>query len=193
MGLITTRIPAHRCVTTGWIPPQPCATKRTIPPHRCGKNRERSRREAGEKRERSDEHSSLALSLDLTQEEKAGGEAAPARPPNPLFDAIAEVTGFDPKTAGGEIGKATATLKKAGYDPDDVREFGRRYWEICTYAADSRTERPTPSELVKYIGRLRAAPVSRPARSPPARGDVLGRQIDHTRTFLDNGRPRDDP
>lgn len=76
------------------------------------------------------------------------------RPRNELFDAIAEVCGVDPKTSGSSIGKAAATIAKASpaYTPDDVREFGRRYAELCSWAKGY----PTPSELEKYIGRIRA-------------------------------------
>ena len=113
-----------------------------------------------------------------------------------MFDAIAEVTGFDPATAGSQIGKVAASLRKADpeYGPDDVREFGRRYWEICPYAEESRTERPTPSELEKYIGRIRAGPVADrppPARAGSGRGLDIRDQIDSGKEFLrltDGGR-----
>jgi hypothetical protein len=51
-------------------------------------------------------------------------KAAPApRPRNPIFDAIAEATGLDPKTAGSSIGQAAATIEAAGYTAEDVRRF----------------------------------------------------------------------
>lgn len=110
--------------------------------------------------------------------------AKPPRPRNPLFDAIAEVTGLDPATAGGEIGKAASALSKSSppYTPDDVREFGRRYWEICTYAKDSKTTMPTPSELSKYIGRIRASPLARKS------GDLGQRAASTYEQFVNRGR-----
>jgi hypothetical protein len=113
-----------------------------------------------------------------TKRQKIAAKPPTPRPRDPLFDAIAEVTGFDPATAGGQIGKVAATLRKAEpeYTPESVREFGRRYWEICPYAAESRTERPTPTELEKYIGRLRAEPVAN--RVPAARAGPRNREDD---------------
>ncbi len=101
---------------------------------------------------------------------------------NPLFDAIAEVTGFDPATAGSVIGKVTATLKKSSpeYTPDEVREFGRRYWEFCPHAADSSKTRPTPTELEKFIGLVRAQAVE---RSGPIRGQAGARTEYASRTL----------
>jgi hypothetical protein len=76
---------------------------------------------------------------------------------NPLFDAVAEVCGLDAATAGSLIGKVAAALAAAEpvYTPDDVRAFGRRFWELCPHARGERT-RPNPGELQKWIGRLRA-------------------------------------
>lgn len=90
------------------------------------------------------------------------------RPRNELFDALAEVTGLDPKTAGSALGDASATLSKADppYSPDEVREFGRRFWELCSYAAAKNRTRPTPHEVVKYIGLVRSGPAD--VRAPPA-------------------------
>jgi hypothetical protein len=85
------------------------------------------------------------------------------RPRNPLFDAVSEVTGADAKLVGSLIGKVSAALAEAGYGPDDVRDFGRRYLDLCPWARGERT-RPEPAELQKHIGKLRAAPAVAPAK-----------------------------
>lgn len=92
---------------------------------------------------------------------KPGGKTPGRKPgkPNPLFDAIAEVCGADPATAGGFIGKVSAALAAADppYTPEDVREFGRRFLTLCPWAVGERT-RPELGELQKHIGKIRAAP-----------------------------------
>ncbi|MDB5312076.1 MAG: hypothetical protein JWO38_6278 [Gemmataceae bacterium] len=92
-----------------------------------------------------------------------------ARPRNPLFDSVAEVTGLDPSTARSHLGKVAAALAEADppYTPDEVREFARRYLELCSYARGERT-RPTPGEIEKYVGLVRTnkaapAPIIRTA------------------------------
>ncbi len=77
------------------------------------------------------------------------------RPRNPMYDAIAEVTGV---TTGGLVGKVTAELSQQDppFTPEDVREFSRRYWELCDWAKRNKTLRPTPNEVLNYIGRIRA-------------------------------------
>lgn len=82
------------------------------------------------------------------------------RPRNPLFDAIAEVSGLDPVTAGGLIGKVAAELMKPSppYTPEEVLDFGRRFLTLCTYAAKD-PRRPTPNEIQKNIGLVRAKPI----------------------------------
>lgn len=91
---------------------------------------------------------------------------------NPLFDAIAEVSGLDPTTAGGLIGKVAATLAEAEppFGPDDVRLFARRFWELLPYAARDKRPRPTPNEIEKYIGLIRAQP---PAPAPQRIYDTI--------------------
>jgi hypothetical protein len=86
-----------------------------------------------------------------------------------IFGALAEVSGLDPATARGRIGPAAATLAKAGYTPDDVREFARRFWELCPWAQRDGRTRPTPGEVAGNIGLIRAGPGSPdvPARPPP--------------------------
>lgn len=109
----------------------------------------------------------------------------PKRKPNPLFDAIAELSGLDPATAGGLIGKAAAAMGKSDppYTPDDVREFGRRFWELCPYAARNGAERPTVGEIEKNIGLLRAKPPPRQmtiaGNAPPQRQTAAETQLDY--------------
>jgi hypothetical protein len=89
---------------------------------------------------------------------------------NPLYDAVAEVTGTDPATAGSLVGKVTAALAGASppYTEDDVRAFGRQFRLLCPWAANER-DRPTPNELQTHIGKLRAGPATvLPGRPKPA-------------------------
>jgi len=86
-----------------------------------------------------------------------------------LFDAVAEVTGSDPKAAGGHVAKVANALRGADppYTPDEVREFARRLGEFCSWAAKERRTRPELGELQKYIGRLRATRKPNAAPSDP--------------------------
>jgi len=81
------------------------------------------------------------------------------RPRDPRFDALAEVTGSDPVVNGSHIGKVAALLAAAEppYAPEEVREFGRRFWEFCSWAKEDQRLRPTLGEVEKYIGQVRAA------------------------------------
>lgn len=85
-----------------------------------------------------------------------------ARQRNPLFDAIAEVCGLDPTTAGGLIGKVNKSLSEADppYTPDEVFQFARRFHEFCGWAARDNPPRlrPTANEVERYIGGVRASP-----------------------------------
>lgn len=75
-----------------------------------------------------------------------------------IFDAMADVCGLDPtvKSAERSISSKAEELAHANppYTPDEVREFGKRFWELCPYARDKR-DRPTPNEIAKRIGLLR--------------------------------------
>jgi hypothetical protein len=84
-----------------------------------------------------------------------------------LFDAIAEVCAADPVVNGPHIGKIRSRLAKAAppYTPGEVHEFGRRFWELCSWAAENGRGRPTLGELGNFISRLRAGPG--PPQSPP--------------------------
>lgn len=77
------------------------------------------------------------------------------REPDALFDAIADVTGSDPATAGSYIGKVAASLRSSDppYTPEDVREFHRRIADLIPPAKEG--QRPTLHQLEFYIGRLR--------------------------------------
>lgn len=116
------------------------------------------------------------------------GGSPPDPPPrerarNPLFDALAEVSGLDPRTAGGRIGKAAAELATAGYSPEEVREFARRFWEFCPYASRDNRARPTPQEIVTNIGLVRAGPPPQQrAAAPSSRRD---RGAEYLRMGLD--------
>lgn len=113
---------------------------------------------------------------------KPSGEKKP-RDRNPLFDALAEVSGLDPATAGPRIGTAAALLAKAAppYSPDEVREFGRRFWQLCPWAAEQRRPRPTPGEVANHIGLLRADPTA-----PLAGAGRVDQRTDYAkRTLLD--------
>ena len=97
----------------------------------------------------------------------AGGTAPkPEEPPKPsakvrkrdeLFDAIAEVTGTSPATKGSHIGKIASALRSAEppYSPEEVREFGIRFHEICTWARDDNRAWPTLGELESHIAKVR--------------------------------------
>ena len=53
--------------------------------------------------------------------------ASATRERNPMFDAVAEVTAADVKLKGSMIAKRAVELAKAGYTPQDVRDFGVVY------------------------------------------------------------------
>lgn len=78
-----------------------------------------------------------------------GAEKAP-RPRDLLFDAIAKVTGVDPATAGGSIGKVKQALLKAipPYTADEVLKFG------ASWPAWKDTP-PTLWQLKEQIGHVR--------------------------------------
>lgn len=128
-------------------------------------------------------HTPLTLTLSLPSEDslptpsgvgspgdgKSNGKAKKPRERNPLFDAIADVTGMDPATAGSHIGKVAATLAKADppYTPEDVFDFGHRYHQLCTYAARDNRQRPELAELQKHIGKVRVRVSRLPQQQKP--------------------------
>jgi hypothetical protein len=92
---------------------------------------------------------------------KAG---AKSREPDPLFDAIAAVTGADVRASAPHVAKVRHALARADppYTPDEVRRFGSPDFlaRHLTWAKDRG--RPTLGEVEKYIGLVRSA------REPPA-------------------------
>jgi len=111
-------------------------------------------------------YSDSPTTIDSSSAAKPPRKERKPREPDPLFDAVAEMTGTDPGAAGSHIGKVAAALRGASppYTPDEVREFARRLWEFCPWAAKDRRMRPELGELQKHIGKLRA---SRPKQPPP--------------------------
>jgi hypothetical protein len=142
------------------------ASRKATSRNRPGSVREMSGSEPDKTRNREEKRREEKKNTSAAAKPPTAGESEPVpkslavveperpRPRNELFDAIAEVCGVDPKTSGSSVGKAATTLAKASpaYTPDDVREFGRRYPELCAWAKGY----PSPSELEKYIGRIRA-------------------------------------
>lgn len=92
-----------------------------------------------------------------------------------LFAAVAEVCGIVPDTDKLKrlIGSVASELHGADppYTPAEVRDFGRRFTSLCTWAARDNPprSRPTPNELSKWIHKVRAAPETSPPLRPPAR------------------------
>jgi len=97
---------------------------------------------------------------------KSAPTAPRSRTVNPLFDAIAEVTGAPPKAAGSFIAKVAAALaaEEPPFTAAEVREFGRRFSELCPWAAKDNRTRPELGELQKHVGKVRAQPP--PAAAP---------------------------
>lgn len=89
------------------------------------------------------------------------GRESKGRKRDLLFDALAEVSGSDPHTAGGHVAKVKKSLAgaKPPYTPEDVREFGERFAVLCSWAVSpgGNVRLPTLSEIEKYIGRIRSA------------------------------------
>jgi hypothetical protein len=83
------------------------------------------------------------------------------REPDPLFDAVAEVTASDANASGAHIGRVCKALRNADppYTAEEVRrwaEIVRREWGLEHY--------PTLGMVEKHIGRVRAKPL--PATAP---------------------------
>lgn len=156
---------------------------------------ERDKSVTREEKRREEEENTLSASPD------AGGKLPPAKrgktpkpPPkprerDPLFDAIAEVTGLDSKESGPLIGMVKADL--AGRDPpfsaEDVRQFARDFWKHCPHAIQTNRQRPTANEVKKYISLIRAAPP--PPQQPPSgpNGRTKGEAMDNYAAKLLSG------
>ena len=89
------------------------------------------------------------------------------RPRNPLYDAIAEVTGADVsvEAVGKLVGKVSASLAKASppYTPEEVREFRKRFLELCPWAKGNWTALSV-GVVEKHIHLVRA---KKAATKPP--------------------------
>jgi hypothetical protein len=86
----------------------------------------------------------------------ATAETKTKRPPDELFDAIAEVTGSDPKASGSHIGKVRKSLLSA--DPPYTAEEVRR-WLTVIQGEGWMNGRPSLGYLEQSIGKVRAAPL----------------------------------
>jgi hypothetical protein len=79
------------------------------------------------------------------------------RKADPLFDAVVEVTGYDPKTNGPHIGKVVAALRlgEPAYTPEEVRALpavlAESGWDFQKYPM-------TPGVVEKHISRTRRKP-----------------------------------
>ena len=89
------------------------------------------------------------------------------RPRDQLFDAVAEITGSDPKTSGSFIGRVVSALRKSDppYTPDEVRRLPD------VLAAQNWSTPLTLGTIEKYIGWVRNPP--KKVRSPPAPADPM--------------------
>lgn len=101
---------------------------------------------------------------------KAPTEKKP-RPPNPLFDTLADITGSDPHTSGSHVGRVCAALGKADppYTPEELRDFGDRIGELCPW---TEGRRPTLGEVEKYIGLVRNGQGKQRPRGPKSVQDI---------------------
>lgn len=92
------------------------------------------------------------------------------------------MTASDPKVSGSHVGKVRRLLARAdpAYTPDEVREFGRRFWEFCPWAERDGRTTPTLGEIEKNIGKVRAAgppTLFAPPRGKPTRQDGVMTEI----------------
>lgn len=105
------------------------------------------------------------------------------RPRNHLFDAITEVTGLDPTTAGAHIGKVSALLSQATppYTPEEVRAFPA-VWKARGYGSIPIT----PGVIEKYIGWVRQPR----GVSTPGEREQIERELLARRAVREQPRPR---
>lgn len=88
----------------------------------------------------------------------SGGRKKRPRKRDALFDAIAEVTATDPVASGSFVGRVATNLRDGGFTPEEVREFARRFHELCWWAKRDGRARPELGELEKNIGKVRVKP-----------------------------------
>jgi uncharacterized protein YdaU (DUF1376 family) len=112
-----------------------------------------------------------------TPAESGAGRAVKPREPakprqprerDPLFDAIVEVTGSDPKLNGSHIGKLRKSLLQAEppYSPEEVLRLADTAFQNREMSW-LNGRRPTIGEIEKFISRVRNP--SSAGRSPPGR------------------------
>jgi len=77
-------------------------------------------------------------------------------PNEDLAAALADVCGSRPKVkrAVEEFARVVSELAAAGHTAEKVREFGRRFWEVCDHARRHKREKPTAAEVAKWIDRM---------------------------------------
>ncbi len=141
-----------------------------------------NKNEKNEKNDKNEEESSPAAasvggkpdpsaSLGTTNPDPDPDASAKPRPRNLLFDAVAEVTGSDPKASGGHIGKVAALLARAdpAYTPDEVRDWAVKIRELWGM-------QPTVKMVEVHIGKIRSTdPLT---WNRPGNGN--GQKIDHS-------------
>lgn len=147
------------------------------PPLPNGSNQTRTKREPKGNSSSSSSSSTTSPNGEVVNTSASPSEAVQKRPRDLLFDSIAEATGLDPATSGGLIAKVRKALAGAEppYAPEDVRSFARDFWRHCPYAARDGRERPTPNEIEKNIGLVRAPPAPRqhaPQNGPLSKGEI---------------------
>jgi hypothetical protein len=91
------------------------------------------------------------------QRAKTARKAPKEREPDPLFDALAELTGSDPHTSASHIGKVAKALRAADppYSPDEIKRLPDVLARDMPYIAG----RLTLGTVQKYVGLLRAKPL----------------------------------
>jgi len=106
--------------------------------------------------------------LQATESKKRSKPPEP-RPRDSLFDAVAEVTGSDPKVSGSHVAKVCKNLRLADppYTPEEVKEWAKHQTWQDGY--------PTLGYLEKTIGIVRAQP-RREAKKELANGKYYSSQ-----------------
>lgn len=116
------------------------------------------------------ESAEIAEQLDAKQSEVAKDRPRPSKQKKsrnqwPMFDAIAEVTGC----SGSHVAKVALEIETDvdPLSPDEIREFGKRFIELCPHAIiDGKPRLPNVGELGKYAKRVRIPVPSLPENVP---------------------------
>ncbi|WP_020473369.1 hypothetical protein [Zavarzinella formosa] len=114
-------------------------------------------------------------------------------PRDDLFDAIVEVTGSLKNANRGIIGKVSAALfsEEPPITPDEVRQFGKRFHELCPWAGKHPVRhQPTPGELQNHVGKVRSntgstGGIGRPGRAEASPDKYAGFDCTGTTTNAD--------